>query len=95
MDRPEPTPEHPQHLCLDKDYDNATSKAVVRVNLVSNARKFIVLRYLLRRAGAIGVKLTDTTNRIISLINSALRLVLASNVQRATSNVIHFFACIF
>jgi putative transposase len=28
--RPEPTREHPQHLCLDKGYDNATSKAVVR-----------------------------------------------------------------
>lgn len=27
--RPEPTPEQPQHLCLDKGYDNPTGKAAV------------------------------------------------------------------
>src|SRR5438270_5848308 len=26
IDRPEPTPEAPQHLCLDADYDNAASR---------------------------------------------------------------------
>jgi hypothetical protein len=28
IERPEPTPEAPQHLCLDAGYDNATSRAV-------------------------------------------------------------------
>jgi putative transposase len=28
IERPEPTPEAPQHLCLDADYDNATSREV-------------------------------------------------------------------
>ena len=27
VERPEPTPEEPQHLCLDKAYDNATGRA--------------------------------------------------------------------
>ncbi len=26
VDRPEPTPESPQHLCLDKGYDNPTGR---------------------------------------------------------------------
>lgn len=26
IERPEPTPEHPQHLCLDKGYDNPTGR---------------------------------------------------------------------
>jgi putative transposase len=29
VDRPEPTPEQPQHLCLDKAYDNPTGRAAV------------------------------------------------------------------
>lgn len=29
VDRPEPTEEKPQHLCLDKDYDNPTGHAAV------------------------------------------------------------------
>ena len=29
MARPEPTPEQPQHLCLDKGYDNPTGEAAV------------------------------------------------------------------
>jgi putative transposase len=28
VERPEPTPEAPQHLCLDADYDNPTSREV-------------------------------------------------------------------
>ena len=27
VERPEPTPENPQHLCLDKGYDNPTGRA--------------------------------------------------------------------
>ena len=29
VERPEPTPEAPQHLCLDKAYDNPTSEAAI------------------------------------------------------------------
>jgi putative transposase len=29
VERPQPTPEHPQHLCLDKAYDNPTSHTTV------------------------------------------------------------------
>jgi putative transposase len=29
VERPEPSPEMPQHLCLDKGYDNARSRQVV------------------------------------------------------------------
>lgn len=29
VDRPKPTQKNPQHLCLDKDYDNGPSKAIV------------------------------------------------------------------
>jgi len=29
VERPEPTPEQPQHLCLDKAYDNPTGQAAV------------------------------------------------------------------
>ena len=29
VERPAPTPDHPQHLCLDKAYDNRPSRAVV------------------------------------------------------------------
>jgi putative transposase len=29
VERPEPTPEHPQHLCLDKGYDNPTGEQAV------------------------------------------------------------------
>ena len=30
--RPPPTPEHPQHLCLDKAYDNPTGEAAVQAH---------------------------------------------------------------
>src|ERR687897_1909470 len=29
LDRPEPEPDFPQHLCLDKGYDNATGWGVI------------------------------------------------------------------
>ena len=29
VERPQPTPEHPQHLCLDKGYDNPTGRTAV------------------------------------------------------------------
>ena len=29
VERPQPTPEHPQHLCLDKAYDNPTGHTTV------------------------------------------------------------------
>lgn len=30
VERPEPTPEHPQHLCLDKAFDNPTGRQVTQ-----------------------------------------------------------------
>lgn len=38
--RPEPTPESPQHLCLDKGYDNPTGEAAVAAhNYVPHIRR--------------------------------------------------------
>ena len=38
--RPEPTPEHPQHLCLDLGYDNPTgAEAVNRHHYVAHLRR--------------------------------------------------------
>ena len=42
VDRPEPTEEKPQHLCLDKGYDNPSGKAAVEKHLYTGHIRRIV-----------------------------------------------------